>query len=86
MPTTKRKRSTKSAKKTKSKAKKTKEKTTTTRIEEGKVEGVPAGNDAMEVNDNNSSSSEDSSGFGNIRLNTVFVTLKVQLSTRKKML
>jgi len=42
------------------------------------------GDDAMEVDDNDSSSSEDSSGFGDIRLNTVFVTLKVQLSNRTK--
>jgi len=40
------------------------------RIEEETVEDVPAGDYAMEVDKNDSSSSEDSSGFGNIRLNT----------------
>ena len=86
MPTTKRKRNTKSAKKTKAKAKKTKEKTTTTRMEEEKVEDVPAGDDAMEVDENDSSYSEDLSGFGDIRLSTVFITFKVQLSARTKLL
>jgi len=55
-------------------------------MEEEKVEDTPAGDYEMEVDNNGSSSSEDSSGFGNIRLNTVFVTIKVQLSTRTKML
>jgi len=55
-------------------------------MEEEKVEDVPAGDGAMELDDNDSSSSEDSSGFGDIRLNTVFVTFKVQLSARTKLL
>ena len=84
MPTTERKHNTKSAKKSKAKAKKTKEKIWITSIEEEKVEDVPAGDDAMEVDGNNSSSSEDSSGFGDIHLNKVFVTHKGQLSTRTK--
>ena len=40
----------------------------------------------MELDDNGSSSSEDSSGFDDICLNTVFITLKVQLSTGTKLL
>ena len=86
MPTTKHKRNTKSAKKPKANEKKTKAKTTTTRMEEEKVEDIPAGDYEIEADNNNSSSSEDSSGFGDICLNTVFVTLKVQLSTRTKLL
>ena len=85
MPNAKRKRNTKSTKKTKAKSK-TKEKTTITRMEEGKVEDILVGVYILEVDDNNSSSSEDSSGLGNIRLNTVFVMFKVQLSTRTKLL
>lgn len=75
MSTTKRKRNTKSTKKTKAKAKKMNDKPTRTRMEEEKFEDVPAVDDEMEVDDNNSSLSEVSSGFGDIRLNTVFVTL-----------
>jgi len=86
MLTTKRKRNAKSAKKTKAKENKMKAKTTTTRMEEEKLEDVPAGDYVMEVDANDSSSSEDSSGFGDICLNTVFFTLKVQLSTRAKLL
>jgi len=86
MPTAKRKRNTKSTKKTKAEAKKTKEKITTTRMEEEKVEDVPAGNDEMEVDDNDSSSSEDFSGLGDICLNTVFVTFRVQLCAKTKLL
>jgi len=86
MPTTKRKRNTKSTKKTKAEEKKTKAKTTTTRMEEEKVEDIPAGDYVMEEDNNDSSSSEDSSCFGDIHLNTVFVTLKVKFSTRTKLL
>jgi len=86
MSTTNYKRKTKSAKKMKVKEKQTKAKTTTMRMEEEKVEDIPAGNYEMEVDNNGSSSSEDSSGLGDISLNTVFVMIKVQLSTRTKLL
>jgi len=46
-------------------------------MEEEKIEDVPVGNDAMEVYDNDSCFSEDSSGFGNTCLNKVFVMLKL---------
>ena len=82
MPASKRKRNTKAAKKSKAKTKKTPEKPTTTRPEED----VPSINDTMKLNANNSSSNEYSSGFGDIRINTVFITLKVQLSTRTTLL
>jgi len=51
-------------------------------MEEERVEDIPVGDYAMEADNNDSFSSEDSSGFGNIYLDTVFVTFKAQLSTR----